>query len=177
MADDPLILRLDDRTPAVDPTAWLASTAVIVGDVRVHARASVWYGAVLRGDEDSLEIGAGTNIQDNCVLHADPGYPAILGDDVTVGHHATVHGARVGEATLVGMGAVLLNGCEIGAGSIIGAGTVVSQRVRIPPRSLVLGIPGKVHRAVSDEEYAANLASAHAYVARADRHRRARPAG
>jgi carbonic anhydrase/acetyltransferase-like protein (isoleucine patch superfamily) len=177
MADDTLILRLDDHTPAVDPTAWLAPTAVILGAVRVHARASVWYGAVLRGDEEELEIGAGTNIQDNCVLHADPGFPAILGEDVTVGHHATVHGARVGDATLVGMGAVLLNGCEIGAGSIIAAGTVVSQRVRIPPRSLVLGVPGRVQRTVTDEEYAANLASARAYVARADRHRRARRAG
>jgi carbonic anhydrase/acetyltransferase-like protein (isoleucine patch superfamily) len=172
-----LTLRLDDRNPSVDPHAWIAPAVVIVGDVRIHEQSSIWYGAVLRGDDECLTIGRGTNIQDNCVLHADPGFPVVLGDNVTVGHNATVHGARVGDATLIGMGAVLLNGSEIGEGSIVGAGAVVGQGVKVPPRSLVLGVPGRVSRSVMDEEYAANLASAHKYIARADRHRNARPAG
>jgi carbonic anhydrase/acetyltransferase-like protein (isoleucine patch superfamily) len=170
-----LTLRLDDRDPSVDPLAWIAPGAVIVGAVRIREHSSVWYGAVLRGDEEALEIGRGTNIQDNCVLHADPGFPLVLGDNVTVGHNATVHGARVGDATLIGMGAVLLNGCEIGEGCIVGAGAVVAERATIPPRSLVLGVPAKIRRSVTDEEYLANLTSAHRYVARVDRHRDARP--
>jgi len=174
---DGLRLGLADREPAIDPLAWIAPSAVIVGQVRIREHCSVWYGAVLRGDEEMLEIGRGTNIQDNCVLHADPGLPLVLGEDVTVGHNATVHGTRVGNGTLIGMGAVLLNGCEIGEGSIIGAGAVIAERVTIPPRSLVLGVPGKVRRPVTDGEYAANLTSARNYVARAGRHRDTRPAG
>ena len=172
----PIILTLENRVPQPDDASWTAPGAVVVGDVRLGPSASVWYGAVIRGDEECIEIGARSNVQDNCVVHADPGFPAIIGADVTIGHNATVHGAVVGDGTLVGMGSVLLNGCTIGGGSIIGAGTVVPENFVVPPRSLVLGVPARIRRELTGEEVARNLESARGYQRRAERHRRhARP--
>jgi len=166
-------ITLDGIAPEVSDQAWIAPGAYVIGRVRLAAGTSVWYGAVIRGDEEWIEVGAGSNVQDTCVLHADPGYPVTVGRDVTIGHHATVHGARVGDGALIGMGSVLLNGCEIGAGSIVGAGAVVSEGMIVPPRSLVLGVPGRVRRETTDDEAAANLRSAAGYAARAERHRAA----
>lgn len=173
----PMILALENRVPQADETSWTAPGAVIVGDVRLGVSASVWYGAVIRGDEERIEIGARSNVQDNCVVHADPGFPAIVGADVTIGHNATIHGAVIGDGVLVGMGSVLLNGCIIGDGSIIGAGTVVPEKFVVPPRSLVLGVPARIKRELTADKVARNFESARDYQRRAERHRRHAAAG
>lgn len=121
-----------------------------MGQVQVAAGVSIWYGAVVRGDVEAIVIGASTNIQDGAILHGDPGQPTILGDHITVGHRAVVHSARIGAGSLIGIGAIVLDGVQVGAGSIIGAGSVVTKDV--PERSLVMGVPGKVVRQVSEAE-------------------------
>jgi carbonic anhydrase/acetyltransferase-like protein (isoleucine patch superfamily) len=138
--------------PDVAADAWVAPNATLVGAVTLRAEASVWYGAVLRGDGDSIEVGEGSNVQDGCVLHADPGYPVRVGRGVSIGHNAVVHGCTVEDGSLVGMGAVVLNGARVGAGSLVAAGTVVLAGTDVPPGSLVAGVPGKVRRSLSDEE-------------------------
>ena len=168
----PIILTFENRVPQLDQASWTAPGAVVVGDVLMGAGASVWYGAVVRADEERIEIGVGSNVQDNCVVHADPGFPTIIGAGVTIGHNATVHGAVVGDGVLVGMGSVLLNGCTIGAGSIIGAGSVVPENFVVPEHSLVLGLPARIKRELTDDEVARSLKSAHNYQRRAERHLR-----
>ncbi|MGH3368047.1 MAG: gamma carbonic anhydrase family protein [Nocardioidaceae bacterium] len=153
----------DGRRPQVAADAWVAPTATLVGAVHLGPEASVWYGAVLRGDGDSIEIGPGSNVQDGAVLHADPGYPLRVGASVSVGHNAVVHGCWVDDRVLVGMGAVLLNGARVGHDSLIAAGTVVLQDAEIPPRSLVAGVPGKVRRELTDEEVKGVQANADRY--------------
>ncbi|MDY6936841.1 MAG: gamma carbonic anhydrase family protein [Cyanobacteriota bacterium] len=147
---------LCDYWPAVDRSqaAFIAPTATVVGRVTLSVGTSIWYGAVVRGDVETIEIGPHTNIQDGAILHGDPGLPTILEEYVTVGHRAVVHSARIETGCLIGIGAVVLDGVCVGAGSIIGAGAVVAKDV--PPRSLVVGVPGKVRRQVSQEE-ASNL--------------------
>ncbi|WP_447644704.1 gamma carbonic anhydrase family protein [Nocardioides zeae] len=152
--------------PIVDPSAWIAPGAVLVGDVSVGPEASVWYTAVLRGDGDSITVGPRSNVQDGCVLHADPGFPLRVGAGVSVGHRAVLHGCTVDDDVLVGMGAIVMNGARVGSGTIIGAGAVVSAGVEVPPRSLVLGVPAKVRREVTDAELAEVLANATTYVER-----------
>ena len=168
----PIILTFENRVPGPDEASWTAPGAIVVGDVRIGANASVWYGAVVRADEERIEIGAGSNVQDNCVVHADPGFPTIIGADVTIGHNATIHGAVIDDGVLIGMGSVLLNGCTIGAGSIIGAGSVVPENFVVPQHSLVLGLPARIKRELTDDEVARNLESARSYQRRAERHRR-----
>lgn len=131
-------------------TYWIAPTAVVIGRVRIHPGASVWWGAVLRGDTDFIEIGPRSNIQDNAVVHCDPGCPTIVGADCTVGHAAILHGARLEDGCLVGMGACVLNRAVIGAGSLVGAKALVTEDVEIPPRSLVVGSPAKPKRTLED---------------------------
>jgi carbonic anhydrase/acetyltransferase-like protein (isoleucine patch superfamily) len=138
------------RSPQVAPDAFIASTAVLIGDVEVAPGASVWYGVVIRADREKITIGPNSNVQDNSVLHSDPGIPVVLGNGVTVGHRAIVHGSIVGDDVLVGMGSVLLNRSVIGAGSLIAAGAVVREGDQIPERSMVTGVPGKVIREVDD---------------------------
>jgi carbonic anhydrase/acetyltransferase-like protein (isoleucine patch superfamily) len=138
--------------PDVSKAAFVASNATVIGNVCLLAGSSIWYGAVLRGDVDRIQVGASSNIQDGAILHGDPGQPVILENFVTIGHRAVIHGAYVEQASLIGIGAVILNGVRIGAGSIIGAGAVVARDV--PPRSLVVGVPGKVIRTVSETEAA-----------------------
>lgn len=149
--------------PTLAPTARVAETAVLVGRVTLEEEANVWYGAVLRGDDNAVTVGAGTNVQDNAVLHCDPGYPLVVGRDVTVGHAAVVHGCTVGDRSLIGMGAILLNGCVIGEECIVGAGALVTQHKEIPPGSLVMGSPAKVVRPLTPEERAGLLHSAADY--------------
>ena len=156
-------LRLD-HSPQVHPTAFIAPGAVVLGDVTLDEEASVWYGAVLRADTDAIRVGARSNVQDGVVIHVDAGDPCIIGADVTVGHRAVIHGATVEDGCLIGMGAIILNGAVIGAGSIIGAGAVVREREQVPPRSLVVGVPGRVVRQLSDEQVAVILVSAAHYV-------------
>jgi carbonic anhydrase/acetyltransferase-like protein (isoleucine patch superfamily) len=137
-------------TPDIAAAAFVAPNATVIGQVRLQPGASVWYGAVVRGDVESIHIGIATNVQDGAILHGDPGQPTILEDYVTVGHRAVVHSAHVERGSLIGIGATVLNGVRVGTGSIIGAGAVVTKDV--PPRSLVVGIPAKVLRPISDEE-------------------------
>ena len=137
-----------DRSQA----AFIAANATVLGDVAIARGVSIWYGAVVRADVEKIVLGACTNIQDGAILHGDPGQPTILGDHVTVGHRAVVHSAQIESGCLIGIGAIVLDGVRVGAGSIIGAGAVVTKD--IPPRSLVVGIPGKVVRQLSDAEVA-----------------------
>ena len=134
----------------VSAAAFVAPTATVMGTVRIGAGASLWYGAIVRGDVEAISIGPHSNVQDGAVLHGDPGQPTVLEDYVTIGHRAVVHGAYIERGSLIGIGAVILNGVRVGAGSIIGAGAVVSKDV--PDRSLVVGVPGKVMRQVSEAE-------------------------
>jgi carbonic anhydrase/acetyltransferase-like protein (isoleucine patch superfamily) len=136
----------------VHATAFVAPNATVVGDVVIDEDSSVWFGAVLRGDVDKISIGKRSNVQDLAVIHCDPGYPCSIGDEVTVGHAAVVHGATIESNVLIGIRAVVLNGAHIGEGSIIGAGAVVTEGAQIPPGSLVVGVPGKVLRPTSDEQ-------------------------
>ncbi len=148
----------------IDPSAFIAPNATLLGQVTVGPEASVWFGVVIRADLAPITIGRATNIQDNSVLHVDAGKPVILGDHVTVGHRAIVHGATVQARTLIGMGSIILNGAVIGSESIIGAGALVTERAVIPPRSLVLGVPGKVIRSVTEKELAYIAHAWSAYV-------------
>lgn len=141
-------------TPDLSSASFVASNATLIGQVEIATGVSIWYGAILRGDVERIVLGRYTNIQDGAVLHGDPGKPTILGDYVTVGHRAVIHSAHVEDGCLIGIGAIVLDGVRVGAGSIVGAGSVVTKDV--PARSLVVGIPAKVLRPVSDEE-AANL--------------------
>lgn len=160
----PLILPFNGKAPRIHDTAWIAPNATIIGDVEIGPDASVFYGVVLRGDVNAIKIGARTNIQDNCVLHVDGDAPCTLGEDVTVGHMALVHGATVGDGTLVGMKSALLSRSIIGAGSLIAASAVVLEGQEIPAKSLAAGVPAKVRRELSEEQSAAFIPHAGRYV-------------
>ncbi|GAA2754272.1 gamma carbonic anhydrase family protein [Amnibacterium kyonggiense] len=146
------ILPFGGVLPRVHPSAYLAPTATLIGDVVVEADGVVMFGAVLRADRDRIVLGRGSNLQDNVVVHADPGSPALLGAGVSVGHGAVVHGCVIGDDCLVGMNATVLNGAEIGAGSLVAGGAVVLEGSTVPPRSLVAGVPAKVRRELEDAE-------------------------
>nr|WP_199290487.1 gamma carbonic anhydrase family protein [Leptolyngbya sp. FACHB-36] len=147
--------------PDLSQAAFIAANATVIGAVEIGQGCSIWYGAVVRGDVEGIAIGASTNIQDGAILHGDPGQPTVLEDCVTVGHRAVVHSAYVERGCLIGIGAVVLDGVRVGAGSIIGAGAIVTKDV--PPRSLVVGVPGKVLRSLSDAEAAELIEHAHRY--------------
>lgn len=161
--DGPRILALPSGAPTIAADAWIAPGATVVGAVTVGAASSVWYGAVLRGDGDRIDVGARTNIQDGCVLHADPGLPLTLGDGISVGHRAVLHGCTVGDDTLVGMGAVVLNGARIGPRCLVAAGALVLEGAEIPAQSLVAGAPAKVRRPLTDDEVERLRANAATY--------------
>ncbi|MGB3311347.1 MAG: gamma carbonic anhydrase family protein [Nodosilinea sp.] len=136
--------------PDLSQAAFVAPNATVMGQIMLHEGCNIWYGAVLRGDVESIEVGAYSNVQDGAILHGDPGQPTVLEDYVTVGHRAVIHGAHIEPGCLIGIGAIVLNGVRVGTGSMIGAGAVVTKDV--PPRSLVVGVPGKVVRDVSDQQ-------------------------
>lgn len=148
----------------IDSSVFIAEGAIVKGNITMGTDCSVWYNAVIRGDRGSIVIGTGTNIQDNAVVHLETGYDVVLGDYVTVGHGAIVHGCQVGDNTTVGMGAILLNGSKIGNNCIIGAGALVTQNKVIPDGSLVMGCPGKIVRQLTDEEIAHNKSNALSYI-------------
>lgn len=160
-----------DAYPAVAPSAWVAPGAFVVGDVRLGEGSSVWYGAVLRGDTEPIRIGARTNVQDGCVVHADPGFPAVVGEGCVIGHNAVVHGCEIGAGCLVGMGATILNGAKIGGGSIVAAGALVPEGKEFPPNSLIIGVPAKRAKSVSEEQAKDVARGAQTYVERAAAHR------
>lgn len=166
------IYAFDGHEPDIHPTAWIAPTATLIGRVRIEADASVFYGAVLRGDLDEIVLGAGSNLQDNCVVHTDVGVPARIGAGVGVGHGAIVHGATVGDGSLIGMGAVLLNRSVIGAGTLVAAGAVVLEGQELPAASIAAGVPAKVRGGITDAALRERVASnAVEYRALAARHR------
>ncbi|ONK11861.1 gamma carbonic anhydrase family protein [Streptomyces sp. MP131-18] len=156
--------------PELAPGAWLAPGATVIGAVRVGQDAGLWYGSVVRADAERIDIGPGSNVQDGCVLHADPGFPALVGAGVSIGHRAVVHGCTIEDDVLIGMGAVLLNGAHVGRGSLIAAGTVLLAGTRVPPGSLVAGVPGKVRRELTAEEIADIRRNATHYRELARRH-------
>lgn len=150
---------------------WIAPTAVVLGNVVLGDDVSVWPTAVIRGDVERIVIGSRTNVQDGAVVHADPGVPTIIGANCVIGHRAIVHGTIVEDGCLIGMGAIVLNRCRIGAGSIIGAGAVLTEGTIVPPGSLVVGVPAKIVRELSDEQKARILDNAQRYVDLKERHR------
>jgi carbonic anhydrase/acetyltransferase-like protein (isoleucine patch superfamily) len=172
MNDSPIIVALsDNQQPRINQSSWVAPGAVIVGDVTLHAEASVWYNAVLRGDNTPIVIGEGTNLQDGVVVHTDPTAPVTLGRGVSVGHNAVIHGATVEDDCLIGMAATLLNGCVIGSGSLVAAGALVTEGMIVPPGSLVAGVPAKVRRELSADERASIQRNAEVYLSHVRRHR------
>jgi carbonic anhydrase/acetyltransferase-like protein (isoleucine patch superfamily) len=165
-----MIYALDDIAPEIAETAWIAKTAVLIGKIVVEDAASVWFGAVLRGDNEEIRVGSGSNIQENCVLHTDMGYPLTIGANCTIGHKAMLHGCTIGEGSLIGMGATVLNGAKIGKGCLIGAGALITEGKEIPDGSLVMGAPGKVVRQLDMAALARLIRSAESYQANARRH-------
>lgn len=153
--------------PVLHKTVFVAPGARVVGRVEIGAHSSVWYNVVIRGDVDEVKIGSGTNIQDGSVLHEDEGFPLVIGDNVTVGHGAILHGCSVGDGAVIGMGAIVLSGAKIGANTVVGAGSLVPQGKEIPPNCLVMGTPAKVVRELGQDEIAAFGRMASHYRARA----------
>jgi len=165
------IYQLGDDVPRLASTAWVADSAQVIGRVELADKASVWFGAVLRGDNEWISIGEGSNIQEGCVLHTDLGFPLKVGAGVTVGHQVTLHGCTVGEGSLIGIQAVVLNGAVIGKNCLVGAGALVTEGASFPDNSLILGTPAKVVRTLSPEQIARlQLGAAH-YVHNAERYR------
>ncbi|MGE5289326.1 MAG: gamma carbonic anhydrase family protein [Micromonosporaceae bacterium] len=166
-----LIGAIGEHAPSIHPDAWVAPGAIVVGRVSIGPAASVWYGSVLRADDDDIVVGADCNIQDQCCLHVDPGEPAILEDRVTIGHRAVVHGAYVEAGALIGIGAIVLGGCRIGAGSLVAAGAVVTPGTRVPGGVLVAGVPAKIRRELTDADRQSFAGTPERYVRRAARHK------
>lgn len=165
-----MLIALDGSKPVVSSDVYIAPTAAVIGDVTLGTKASVWFQAVLRGDLEPIRVGAATNIQDGAVLHTDIGFPCELGERVTVGHNAIVHGARVGDGALIGMGATVLSGAVIGNGALVGAGALVPEAMEIPPGHLALGVPAKVIRELTPAEKERISAGADSYVEQGQRY-------
>ena len=160
--------KLGEKSPTLEGEGhFIAPNAAVIGNVTLGDRASVWFSCVLRGDAERLEVGARSNIQDGTVLHADPGFPLVIGEDCTVGHNAMLHGCNIGDGTLVGIGAVVLNGAKIGKGCLIGANALVTEGMEIPDGSMVLGAPAKIRRELSEDEQAMLRVNGEHYVSNA----------
>ncbi|WP_405689543.1 gamma carbonic anhydrase family protein [Streptomyces sp. NBC_00057] len=173
MAEQALITGMGGKEPDIDAEAFTAPTSVVIGEIAMAAGSSVWYHAVLRADCGPIVIGADSNIQDNCSVHVDPGFPVTVGERVSVGHNAVLHGCTIEDDVLVGMGSTVLNGARIGAGSLIAAQALVPQGMQVPPGSLVAGVPAKVKRQLTEEELDGIKFNAVGYVELAKAHRQA----
>ncbi|MEL6687581.1 MAG: gamma carbonic anhydrase family protein [Pseudomonadota bacterium] len=163
------IFSLDDIRPDLHDSVWVAETASVIGNIIMAENSSVWFGAVMRGDNEPITVGARSNVQDNAVLHSDPGQPLTIGEDVIVGHQAMLHGCTIGHGCLIGIGATVLNGAKIGAGSIVGAHALITENKVIPPNSLVVGAPGKVMKTLGEAEAQMLKLNAQVYVSNAQR--------
>lgn len=164
-----MIFALGERVPEVHGSCFVAPTAAVIGSVTLARDASVWFGVTIRGDQELISIGEGSNIQDGAVLHADPGYPLRIGSGVTVGHLAMLHGCRIGDGSLVGINAVVLNGAVIGSNCLIAANALVTERMQVPDGAVVMGSPGRVERILDEGKRALLAANALHYVANAQR--------
>jgi carbonic anhydrase/acetyltransferase-like protein (isoleucine patch superfamily) len=162
------IYELDGQKPEfpADGLYWVADSAAVIGKVKLHTNVSIWYGSVLRGDNEWIEIGTRSQIQDNATLHTDPGFPLSIGRDCVIGHNVVLHGCTIGDASLIGMGAIVLNGAKIGENSLVGAGAVVTEGKTYPDNSLILGAPAKAVRATDDQIRAMIARAADVYVKR-----------
>ena len=160
------IYELDGRAPELpgDGQYFIADSATVIGNVRLKPNASVWFGSVLRGDNELIEIGEGSNVQDNCTFHIDPGFPLTIGKNCTIGHNVILHGCTIEDGALIGMGAIVMNGAHIGAGCVVGAGSIISEGKRFEERSLVIGAPARVVRALTPEQVTAMTYGAAHYV-------------
>lgn len=165
------IYELDGIAPQLHESCWVADSAQVMGNVVAERDASVWFGAIIRGDTETIHIGAGTNIQDGSVLHADIGMPLTIGANVTVGHKVMLHGCTVGDGSLIGIGAIVLNGAKIGKGCIVGAGALVTEGKEFPDGSMILGSPAKVVRTLNEDQQSALSLSAVHYIENARRFR------
>ena len=166
------IYALGDATPAIDETAWVAPDANVIGNVAMEPMASVWFCATLRGDNEPIIVGKGSNVQENCVFHTDMGFPLTIGENCTIGHKVMLHGCTIGDNSLIGMGATVLNGAKIGKNCLIGAGALITEKKVIPDGSLVMGAPGKVVRELDEKAIQMLTASALHYAENAARFRR-----
>lgn len=160
------IYQLDEHSPEIHPTAYIADSATLIGKVRLGESVSVWFGATIRGDNDRIDVGDFSNIQEGTVLHTDQGYPLHIGKGVTVGHQAMLHGCTIGDGCLIGIQAVVLNGAKIGKNCLIGAGALVTEGKEFPDNSLIIGSPAKVARALTDEQLEGVRRSAQTYAER-----------
>ncbi len=165
------IYQLDDLVPSIHPTAWVADSAQVIGQVLLEENVSVWFGVILRGDNDVISIGKGSNIQENSVLHIDRGHPLVLGENVTIGHQVMLHGCTIGDNSLVGIGAVVLNGARIGKNCLVGAGSLVTEGKEFPDGSLIMGSPAKAVRQLSAEQIEGLKMIAQHYVDNARRYK------
>lgn len=168
-----MLYPIAQQRPTLGENVFIAESAIVIGSTILKDDANVWFNAVVRGDNDVIEIGAGSNVQDACVLHTDPGFRLVIGDRVSIGHQAMVHGCRVGNGTLVGIQSVILNGAEIGEFCLIGAKALITENKTVPPYSVVMGAPGKVVREVTEDEVAMLKRNADGYVRRAQNYMRA----
>lgn len=159
-----MTVEFDGIKPIIDDSCFVADNATIIGDVTISKDCSIWYSAVLRGDESSIFIGERSNVQDNATIHCDKDMPVLIGEDVTIGHNAIVHSCKIGNKSVIGMGAVILNQADIGEGCIIAAGSVVMSKMVIPPNTMVAGAPAVVKKTYGDEVVSRNLENAHEYV-------------
>ena len=155
----------------IDKENWIAPSADLIGSVILSANVSIWWHAVLRADNEPITIGARSNIQDGCVLHTDPGYPMVIGENVSIGHMSMLHGCEIGDSSLIGIGSIIMNGARIGQNCLIGANTLITEGKKIPDKSLVMGSPGKVIREISDEQIEMIEKNAESYVNRWHRYR------
>ena len=161
------IYQLGEHAPVIDPTAYITDEALLLGRVTVHENASVWFNVTARADNEPITIGKNSNVQEACVLHADPGFPLVIGDNVSVGHQAMLHGCTIGDGSLIGIQAIILNGAKIGKHCLVGAGALVTEGKEFPDNSLIIGAPAKVARTLSPEEITRLHDSAQHYVERA----------
>jgi carbonic anhydrase/acetyltransferase-like protein (isoleucine patch superfamily) len=160
------IYQLGEHAPEIDASAFVADTASVIGKVTLHANASVWYGTTIRGDNERITIGENSNVQENTVMHTDMGYPLTLGKNVTVGHQAMLHGCTIGDGSLVGIQAVILNGAKIGKGCLVGAGALVTEGKEFPDNQLIIGAPAKAVRTLTEQDVANLQGAADSYVKR-----------
>ncbi|MEN3364992.1 MAG: hypothetical protein V7606_2266 [Burkholderiales bacterium] len=160
------IYQLGERTPDIDPSAYVTDSANVIGNVRIEAYASIWFEVTLRGDNELITVGENSNLQEGCVLHTDPGYPLTIGKNVSVGHQAMLHGCIIGEGSLIGIQSVILNGAKIGRNCLVGAGALITEGKEFPDNSLIIGAPAKVARTLSEEDIARLRGNADNYVKR-----------